>query len=630
MTKLKEPKTEIELRSTLDNLYAIAKDNHNNQRTQKFNGLLEVIASEVVILSAIHNIKSNQGSKTVGIDKQDIDDILQGDYKENIKTIKKNIYEYNPNEIRRVYIKKANGKLRPLGIPTIMDRIIQECIRIVIEPILEAQFFNHSYGFRPYRETSHAVERIIYINNRIGFHWAVEGDIKGCFDNMNHRIMIKQLYNMGIKDRRLLAIINTMLKSPINDKGEITKCTIGIPQGGIISPLLANAYMHKLDMWVSKSWERKTLRTAKTRPTQVLRCNSTINNPEFFVRYADDWVLMTKSKSSAEYWKYKVGEYLKETMKLELSDEKTHITDMRKKPIKFLGFKIKVVPKAKNGKLVGYSYPIEERLVEKLKSLKEQFHKVKFATDKEWRVHEINVLNSKLRGIINYYSSATGVNEIFKKYKECIKYASYKSVSKRGGKWIPTNQCANLKLTYGERTEQVPAIKVNDEWIGIISLSFATWNKVPCFNQDMTPYTEIGRELYAIKSKKVPLQSRVEELLESPYGSYIKSRNSNSRKRKLYSLEFYLNRCYAFNRDKGKCKICEIQLNPKLTETHHINDRLQDNQVNKITNLASLCRTCHHNIHSEIDPNSLYEKKKYINKLVKYRERFYGNTDENK
>lgn len=628
MTKLKEPKTEVELRKILDNLFALAKDNHTNNRTQKFNGLLEVIASEVVILTAIHNIKSNQGSTTVGIDKKDINDILQGDFEENIKIIKNNIYEYNPNEIRRVYIKKANGKLRPLGIPTIMDRIIQECIRIVIEPIFEAQFFKQSYGFRPFRETSHAVERIIYVNNRVGYHWAVEGDIKGCFDNMNHRVMIKQLYNMGIKDRRVLAIINTMLKSPINDNGEVIKCTVGIPQGGIISPLLANAYMHKLDMWVSKSWEEKSLRTAKVaRPASTLRQYSTITKPEFFIRYADDWVIITNNKSSAEYWKYKVGKYLRDTMKLELSEEKTHVTNMRKKAIKFLGFKIKVVQKGKKGKYVGYSYPIEERLVEKLKSLKQQFHNIRFASDKEWTVHEINILNSKLRGIINYYSSATGVNEVFRNYREWIKYASYKSIKKRGGQWIPVNQCSNLKPTYGDRTEQVAAIKVENEWVGIISLSFATWTKVPCFNQDMTPYTEYGRELYAIKNKKRPLQSRVEELLETPYGDYIKGRNSSSRRRKLYSLEFYLNRCYAFNRDKGKCKICDNQLNPKLTETHHINDKLPPNQVNKITNLASLCRDCHHNVHSTVDPNILYESKKHKDKLIKYRDKFQENTN---
>ncbi|MDO4396407.1 MAG: group II intron reverse transcriptase/maturase, partial [Clostridia bacterium] len=617
MTKLKEPKTEQELRKLLDELYKIAKENKENRQTQKFKGILEVITSETVILTAIHNIKSNKGSKTVGVDKIDIDHILQGNLEKNIRLIQDNIKRYEPKHIRRVYITKSNGKLRPLGIPTIMDRIIQECIRIVIEPILEAQFFNHSYGFRPYREASHAVERVIYINNRIGFHWAVEGDIKGCFDNMNHRIMIKQLYNMGIKDRRVLAIITAMLKSPINDNGEIIECNVGIPQGGILSPLLANAYMHKLDMWVSREWELKKLRTAKTRPTQVLRRNSTINNPEFFVRYADDWVLLTKTKSNAEYWKHKIKMYLRNTMKLELSDEKTHITDMRKKAIKFVGFRIKVLPKGKKGKLVGYSYPIEERLVEKLKQLQPQFRKIKYASNSEWRVHEINILNSKLRGIINYYSSATGVNESMRKYREWIKYSSYKSVSKRGGQWIPINQCSNLKVAYRDRTEQVPAIKIDNEWIGIITLSVATWNKVPCFNQDMTPYTQTGRELYMIKNNKTPLLTRVQELLDTPYSGYIQNRAINNKRNRLYTLEFYLNRCYAFNRDKGKCKICGDILNPRTTETHHINDKLPDNKINKVTNLASVCMVCHHNIHSNIDSNTLYSNKKQIDKLKK-------------
>lgn len=621
MTKLTQLITESQLIALQRQYYNKAKKNIEENNKQKFKGLMEIISSEVTIMTAIHNMKSNHGSKTVGTDDKMINDFLEESYEFVIQTVKEQLTNYSPSAIRRVHIPKGNGKYRPLGIPTILDRIIQECIRIIIEPILEAQFFKHSYGFRPYRETAHAIERIVYVNNRVGYHIAIEGDIKGCFDNMSHRVLIKQLWNMGIKDRRLLTIINKMLKSPIMEDGNIRPNDIGLPQGGILSPLLANAYMHKLDSWVTREWEEKKLRSVKsTRPATALRNHSNMNNPEFFVRYADDWVLLTDSLSSAEYWKSKITKYLSEAMKLELSQEKTHITNMKKKPIKFLGFLIKARPMGKKGKYLGYVYPDRDRLELKIKGLKEQFKRVRFASNSDWRIHEINILNSKLRGIINYYSSATGVNLSMREFKERVKYASYKSIKKHGAKWVPANQCINLKLAYSERTEQVPAIKYKNEWYGIISLSFATWQKVPCKNQLETPYTIEGQKMYLTRTGKIPLMVRVQELVNSPtYGKYIK--NSNPKKKRLYTFEFFMNRCYAFNRDKGKCKICGKYLYPSQTETHHIDSTLPTDKLNKITNLATTCECCHENIHKKnfnIEECKLDDKK--IKKLLKYRQ----------
>lgn len=493
----------------------------------------------------------------------------------------------------------------------------------MIEPILEAQFFNHSYGFRPYRESSHAIERIVYINNRIGYHMAVEGDIKGCFDNMNHRVLLKQLWNMGIKDRRLLAIINAMLKSPIQDGNEIGENEVGLPQGGVLSPVLVNAYMHKLDTWITREWENKKLRTAQAqRPATILRFRSNLKNPEFFVRYADDWVLLTDSKESAEYWKYKISKYLKNTMKLELSEEKTHITNMKKKHIKFLGFRIKARPIGKDGKYLGYVYPDIDRVKPKVKELATQLHKVQKASNRDWVIHEINILNSKIRGIINYYSCATGVNLIMREFKENLKYSSYKAVKKWGGKWKPANQCVNLKITYAERSEQVPAIEYNGQWYGIISIGFATWTKVNLKNQDETPYTIKGQQIYENRTGKMPLGLRVQQLIDvSKYGSYILRQGANNKRSRLYTFEFYMNRCYAFNRDKGKCKICGTYLYPSETETHHIDYTLLNDKVNKINNLATTCEHCHDLIHAQtVNMENINLKQKEMKKLFKYRE----------
>jgi len=154
-----------------------------------FTGLLEAMVNEVTIVTAIHNMKANKGSQTAGVDGATIDKYLQMPKEQLFRLIQTNFANYKPKPVKRVYIQKGNGKRRPLGIPTILDRIIQECIRIVLEPICEAKFYPHSYGFRPYRAQKHAIRDIVNVINASCKSpdqpvWAVEGDIKGCFDNI--------------------------------------------------------------------------------------------------------------------------------------------------------------------------------------------------------------------------------------------------------------------------------------------------------------------------------------------------------------------------------------------------------------------------------------------------------------
>ena len=203
---------EADLKDLQDFLYAKSQENKN------FTGLLEAAASEVTIVTAIHNIKSNKGTKTTGVDKIKMDKYLQMPREDVVSLVQNSLYQYRPKPARRVYIAKSNGNQRPLGIPTILDRIIQECIRLIIEPICEAKFYPHSYGFRPYRAQKHAIADIVHtINlpakpeNKAVF--ALEGDIKGCFDNINHRILLQKLWKAGIHDKRIIAIIRQTLSA---------------------------------------------------------------------------------------------------------------------------------------------------------------------------------------------------------------------------------------------------------------------------------------------------------------------------------------------------------------------------------------------------------------------------------
>jgi RNA-directed DNA polymerase len=203
-------------------------DRSLNQET--FSRLYDIITSRENILLSYRTIKSNKGSKTAGTDSKTIDDIKKLSDDELVTEIQDKLKNYRPKKVRRKLIQKENGKWRPLGIPCIIDRIIQQCFKQVLEPIAEAQFYKHSYGFRPLRSTHHAMARVQFLINQASLHYVVDIDIKGFFDNINHTFLIKQLWNLGIQDKKVLACISKMLKAEIDGEGKPTK---GVPQGGL-------------------------------------------------------------------------------------------------------------------------------------------------------------------------------------------------------------------------------------------------------------------------------------------------------------------------------------------------------------------------------------------------------------
>lgn len=384
------PKTETQLRKIQDKLYQHSKEVYDAGGRPAFKGLLEIMSAEATIITAIHNIKSNHGSETPGVDFKTMrKDYLEKPYQWVIKDIQGAIKHFEAQEIRRKYIDKpGKAEKRPLGIPTIRDRIVQECMKLVLEPILEAQFFAHSYGFRPMRDAEMALARINQVSHVSAKYWIVEGDISKCFDNIDHSILLRRLYHIGIKDRRVLQIIKAMLRAGIMDECAVNE--YGTPQGGIISPLLTNAYLDIMDEWVAKQWERKnTRRTYRTEGTKRKSLYQTSLAPGLLIRYADDFVIITDTRAHAEQWKARLQTFLRSKLKLTLSTEKTLITDVRRKHIHFLGYELKMIPGNSRTGYITKTIPDRERLQRKVDSIAESIKKIPRNFSKEQFIGEI-------------------------------------------------------------------------------------------------------------------------------------------------------------------------------------------------------------------------------------------------
>lgn len=620
------PKTETQLREIQDKLYQHSKEVYNAGGRPAFKGLLEIMSAEPTIITAIHNIKSNHGSETPGVDSKTMrKDYLQKPFPWVIKDIQKAFRHFEPQKIRRVYIDKpGKAEKRPLGIPTIRDRIVQECMRIVLEPILEAQFFEHSYGFRPMRDAAMALEHIDILMHNKGHYWIVEGDISKCFDRIDHSILLKRLYHMGVKDRRVLQIIKAMLKAGVMDECEVNE--EGTPQGGLISPLLANAYLDIMDEWVSKQWEKKEIRYQySSQSGRYYALHKTSLVPGYLVRYADDFVIVTDTRTHAEDWKARLQTFLQARMKLTLSQEKTLITDIRKKHIRFLGYEFKMVPGKSRRGYIPRTLPDRDRLKRKVDQIAEEIKKIPANYSKEQLISEINRINSKVRGVIQYYQCCTWVNISLNKHSRRLQLIAKSRLRQYKGKWIPANETQNLPRIHQQHRQKIPSVKYRDIYIGFTALSFCKWERTAPKNQEETPYTEFGRQLNFERTKKKRIQARLDEMYSDKAGRAI----SYGKWGRLNNFEFIMNRAYALNRDKLKCRVCGGWLISSTPWAHRIHPNLPLNQVNRVNNLVSLHKKCFDVVNNPDMDISGFDAKAQ-KKIIGYREKLKHSHTRNK
>jgi len=320
-------------------------------QARRFDRLLRLIANRDWLAEAARIVLASRGARTAGIDGID-QRSMQQHLDDHLEKLREDLLQgtYRPKPVKRTYIPKATGKLRPLGIPTLTDRIVQRAMLMAMEPIWESDFHRCSYGFRPERSVHHAV-RTVKLQLQDGSdprgRWVIEGDLASYFDTVHHKLLLKCV-RRRIQDKRFVDVLWRILKAGHIDRGLFTASSEGVPQGGVLSPLLSNIMLHEFDMWLEARYLNKKARKDRWawnfgiqlgRPIAV-RENRQWKPAVAYCRYADDFVVIVKgTKAHAEAIREECRLFLEGDLKLTLNMAKTHITHVNDGFV-FLGHRI--------------------------------------------------------------------------------------------------------------------------------------------------------------------------------------------------------------------------------------------------------------------------------------------------
>jgi group II intron reverse transcriptase/maturase len=398
-------------------------------------------------------VRANAGSETAGIGGETVSD-FSDDLEENIRQLSQQLDSetYDPDPTRRVLIPKGNGERRPLSIPTVRDRIVQEALRMLLEPIYESDFSDQSFGFRPGRSTHDAIAVVdnCFARTKPYKPWVIDADIKGFFGNVDH-VTLEQILRDRISQEKVRDLIWQFLKAGVMEGDRMMKSLAGTPQGGILSPLLANVYLNELDHAV-KSFTEETPR-GKGHWT--------------YVRYADDFLLLTSGRETEAKEKRRwVEDYVEESLNLSLNEEKTSVCHAEDGGIEFLGYQVEPAHPTDGG---GSHKRIPRDAVRDVKTAIWRRCGQDAPTDLSTR-KRIRGVNAVLRGWAEYYKFATHTNKPFAEVDEC----AWRNLSH----WLGRKyRCSRKALFSRKGVEPSPIKAKGKQMVDIKTLRDARWTE---------------------------------------------------------------------------------------------------------------------------------------------------------
>ncbi len=541
----------------------------------RFTNLYSLMTWDYWIREAADAVLARPGSSTAGIDGTTRDQFL-ANYEDNIQHIVDSLKHktYEPLPVRRTYIPKANGKKRPLGIPVLRDRIVQEALRAILDPIYESDFRPFSYGFRKGRCTMDAIAVIMSLTGPTQkYYYVIEGDIKSYFDTVHHRKLLSIL-KKRIADRDIIALIWKFLRAGVMEEGLFARTETGVPQGGVFSPLLANIYLNEFDKWFEEKWHLS--------PYEQHRRRLAGGGNYRLIRYADDFVILSNDRAAGvEQVKAEVKAFLETELALEMSAEKSMTTHVNE-GFDFLEFNIhRCKPE---GRWVVHLRPTvkaKERIKRRIKNL----------TTRGWtwmdEYTRLTTLNAVVKGWAEYYRYTSLLEDI----EEITRYTWFRYLG-----WL-------LKKHKGSRKHETIQAKTKvvhnrTRWTAEIRQG----NQILTACQWLPTRKEYQRGRYMQKGKDgfahPYLYEKEPETMDYPMGEIGPDASiftaaigaTSSKSSRHEPLEMSELKLRAKMRDGFQCARCGSTDNLAV---HH----KRGNRSHRLEDLETLCRQCHHREH---------------------------------
>ena len=520
----------------------------------EFDDIFNIVCRGEFLYEAWLSVEANLGSETAGVDGLTAEDYEEQGLKDNLHSLSDRLKSgtYEPDPVRRTYIPKGPEEVRPLGIPTIEDRIVQESLRMVLEPIYETDFSDDSFGFRPNRSCHDAIK---FVNSELSpatgryKRWILDLDIKGYFDNVDHTKLMWILQNR-ITDPEVLDLIYHTLKAGVKEGGHVHVTGKGTPQGGIVSPLLANVYLNQLDQWI-KQWTEGPK-----------------GGPESwaYVRYADDFMILTGGrKDRAVAMKENVEEFLYEELNLRLSQEKSSIRHAED-GLSFLGYDM--IADSTSGVCKMYVPQEAKDYI---------YSRIREATDGDTDVsarRKIRSMNSVIRGWAEYYKYCFDASKVFNDVGHFLWH--------RITHWLAEKHGCSRSWLFRRELESRSPIKINGITLVDPNGMSTTLTKSP--RRHGHPY--LSKDGDGKPEPQWKKQYREGHPGPDPYLANEEERPGSEDKSQ-----------WARVRDENTCQSIRCDTDGrKSTVVHHIRHRRSEDD-DRIGNLVTLCQRCHRKVH---------------------------------